>query len=99
MYRQGDLLFIETNELPDDAKKQKHGIIAEGEMTGHTHSIRKGSNAALYIAAAVAYVHALSEQGCAIDHPEHSTIELPMGTYKVNRQREYEPDGWRQVAD
>jgi len=97
MIRQGDLLFVKTDEIPQEAKEDKTGIIARGEATGHTHRIRPGQQAALLIAAGMAYINAMRE--CAIDHQEHSTVVLPPGEWEVKRQREYVPDGWRMVAD
>lgn len=35
----------------------------------------------------------------ALKHEEHSAIELPAGNYKVVRQREYDPQRERYVAD
>jgi hypothetical protein len=32
-------------------------------------------------------------------HEEHDPIRIPPGAYRVVRQREYEPRGWRAVAD
>jgi hypothetical protein len=95
--RQGDLLFVNVDEIPEDAREDKTGIIARGEATGHTHMIRPGQRAALMIVAGVAYVTAIKK--CAIDHQEHETVILPPGNWEVKRQREYIPDGWRAVAD
>jgi hypothetical protein len=47
--------------------------------------------------AGVAYIRA--RYRAAVDHEEHATVMLPAGEYQVVRQREYEPAGWRQVAD
>ena len=97
MKRQGDLLFVEVTHIPDDAVKQDHGVIAEGEITGHKHQISEGTQAVLMIAAGVSYINAIRE--AAIEHEEHNTVVLPPGQWEVRRQREYEPSGWRQVAD
>ena len=97
MFRQGDLLFKEVEKIPEDAKEKKDGVIAEGEITGHKHQLRPGTQAALMIAANVAYVHAVHQ--AYVDHQEHETIDLPAGDYCVKRQREFTPEGWRQVAD
>lgn len=97
MIRQGDLLFVRVSKIANDAIEDKGGIIARGEATGHTHKIRPGQQAALMIAAGIAYVNAVKE--CAIDHQEHDTVILPPGVWQVKRQREYIPDGWQQVAD
>jgi len=97
MYRQGDLLFIGVEDIDGSAVVQDDGVIARGEVTGHMHRISDGTKAVLMVAAGLAYVRAM--QDAEIVHDEHDTIVLPPGEYKVVRQREYIPDGWRQVAD
>ena len=97
MYRQGDLLFVECNEIPGDAEKIDTGILARGEATGHHHSLRSSARNVALMAAGVAYVQAPSK--AHIDHQEHHTITLPAGNWAVRRQREYTPDGWRTVLD
>jgi hypothetical protein len=97
MYRQGDLLFVEASIPGHGAEQVDDGIVARGEVTGHTHRIRPGTQAALLIAAGIAYIRALQET--PIDHEEHDTVILPVGDWQVIRQREYQPDGWRQVED
>lgn len=106
MYRQGDILLVKcgsfdglSEDIPRDAQVINDGVIARGEVTGHTHAIRHGSRAALMIAAGIAYVRAL--EACHLDHQEHGNGNdiLPAGDWVVRRQREYIPDGWRQVED
>lgn len=93
MYRQGDLLFIKTEEGIDESKL-KHGddalVVLGSHITGHNHAIRKGqvythepkwsNNANFFVV--------VPEEGTELYHPEHKTIPLPGGTYKVIRQRE-----------
>jgi len=97
MYRQGDLLFVECDSVPEDSKLQEDGIIARGEVTGHMHRISDSSKALLMLCGAVAYIKAIHE--AEVVHDEHDTIVLPPGKYEVVRQREYRPDGWVQVSD
>lgn len=89
MYRQGDLLFIKTEGSASGI--QKHDLVVLGSnITGHDHAIRKGKvyvheptwadNANFYVE--------VPEGGTELYHPEHRTIPLPEGTYKVIRQRE-----------
>ncbi len=95
--RQGDLLFVPIKGLPEERKEQKDGIIARGEVTGHTHQLRPGLETTLFAAANIMYIQAKAQ--AFVDHQEHNTITLPTGNWKVQRQREYIPDGFRQVAD
>ena len=98
MYRQGDLLFVKCEAVPDGAKQQVDGIVAYGEVTGHKHRIRPGVEAVLMLLAGVSYIRVLKKEA-PIDHEEHDTITLPIGDWIVKRQREYTPNGFRQVAD
>lgn len=96
-YRQGDIFFVSTDCVPGKGKRQEDGIIARGDVTGHVHRISDEAKAVLIIVSGVAYIRATEDTD--IVHDEHHTITLPPGDYKVFRQREYTPDGWRQVAD
>lgn len=97
MYRQGDLLFVQVPEVPKDAVEQSNGVLAFGEVTGHRHRIKDRVQAVMLVANAIAYVRAIQEAD--IVHEEHDTITLPVGDWKVVRQREYRPNGWVQVSD
>lgn len=96
MKRQGDILFVDVKELPKDVKIKVDNVVAEGEATGHKHLLEDGilyesENGTLFI---------IAEQNTArITHEEHNPVTLPVGNYKVVRQREYEPKGWRPVRD
>ena len=92
MYRQGDVLFLQINEIPTKNKRRiKSDIVMQGEATGHAHRIVNGTlwralnNARWYRT----YVKASA--GTKIVHEEHGEIELPLGLYLVVRQREYSP--------
>jgi hypothetical protein len=95
-YRQGDILFVECEEIPAAARQRKDGIVARGEVTGHTHRLA-GGTAMLMICAGIAYINAQTE--AYVRHDEHKEIILPPGKYRIKRQREYTPNGWRQVTD
>ena len=96
-FRQGDIYFEEVESIPEDAKVQTDGIIARGEVTGHTHRVQNPSMGAIMMAASVMYLNAIKTM--SIVHEEHNTIDLPPGNWQVLRQREWTPEGWRQVAD
>ena len=44
------------------------------------------------------YLKVLSNQA-TLTHEEHQKVSIPQGDWLVRIQREYEPDGWRYVAD
>ncbi|MFA5145359.1 MAG: hypothetical protein WC723_05095 [Candidatus Omnitrophota bacterium] len=96
MKRQGDLLIVKVNSIPDDAVRQKSRILAEGETTGHVHELEKGE---VYEKEGILYFKVSDGEVSTLNHPEHKAIEFEPGEYKVIRQREYEPRGWRYVRD
>ena len=103
MYRQGDVLFIQIDQIPKVVTEQKQGVLVEGEVTGHAHRIapadlpgarifRSDGNGPQRL-----FVQAISQ--LHIVHEEHGTIQLPPGQYEVIRQREYSPSEIRNVTD
>ena len=96
MWRQGDLLIVKVGAIPKDAVKCGSLILAEGEATGHMHELDKGE---VYEKEGVLYFKVDSNEPATLNHPEHKAVTFEPGEYKVIRQREYEPRGWRRVAD
>jgi hypothetical protein len=93
--RQGDVILKPAQ--PTEGKKLPHLVLAEGEVTGHSHRISNGE-AELYETDGTLYLRVLSPTA-TLTHEEHNAIDIPQGTWMVNLQREYEPEGWRYVAD
>ncbi|MEB3831415.1 hypothetical protein [Phormidium sp. CCY1219] len=93
--RQGDVLLqsVKTSR----GKKLRHLTLAEGEVTGHSHRISNGE-AELYEENGTLYLRVLSDRATLI-HEEHKAIDIPQGHWMVRIQREYQPEGWRYVAD
>lgn len=96
-YRQGDVLIARINSIPESATpKAGPVILAYGEVTGHCHQIHEG--AALFEDSGVTYLEV--QQALAdLRHEEHSTIPIERGVYRVTIQREYTPQGIRNVQD
>ena len=91
MYRQGDILLIKQAGMPPtDGLPANTLDIIKSSVTGHAHTLTRGLiwflndnwNPQNYA------VIQLPEGGADLIHPEHKTIKLPGGTYKVKRQRE-----------
>ena len=93
--RQGDVILTSIEKIA--GKKLPHLILAEGEVTGHKHRISDGK-AELYEKEGTLYLRVLS-QTATLTHEEHKQIQVPQGEWMVRIQREYEPEGWRYVAD
>lgn len=101
-YRHGDVIIkkidsIKGNRVKDNLTQDI--ILAEGEVTGHAHRIKTGDGEVkLFEKQGILYLKVLSKKA-TITHEEHKPIEIPEGLYEINIQREYEPQGWRQVKD
>jgi hypothetical protein len=111
MYAQGDLLIERVDDVcPSGTIVQSDAagatVLAEGETTGHRHSIfeqvtmfrddalARDVPGGLYIG------HVRVEGGPAtLRHQEHAPIALGEGTYRIRRQRELEPKDAVIVAD
>ena len=98
-YRHGDLLIQQVADIPRGAKRVKHGILAEGEATGHAHRVDT-KEAILYERDGKLYLRT-GARGAALTHEEHARIDLPAHCcYEIVRQREYvAADIVRQVVD
>ncbi len=107
MYAQGDILFKRVEAEPKEGVQEvENGIIATGELSGHTHRIRPGQQATLNLIAGIMYLRAL--QDTVVEHvilpsgepsKDHDPIVLPPGLFEIVRQREWVPEGYRQVVD
>jgi hypothetical protein len=102
-FRQGDVFICQITdavpasavEVPKDAGRV---ILAYGEVTGHAHAIH--SRAVMFRDDGLAQTFlAVSAGGAELVHEEHGKISIPEGNYQVTIQREYSPEGLRNVAD
>ena len=96
MKRQGDILIVRVSNIPLDAVKRKSRVLAEGEATGHVHELDLGE---VYQKSGMLYFRVPEGKTATLNHQEHGAMIFETGEYKVIRQREYKPDGWRYVAD
>jgi hypothetical protein len=114
MKRQGDVLFIFKGvdaKVPADFRKRNSGVIAEGELTGHSHHVKgwtpdcgvtvldAPAGTEVPMGAEAPDMYLTAETDVEVGHQEHGTIELEPGVWQVRRQRQYEPEGNRQVRD
>lgn len=100
--RQGDVLFVPVNSVPEKAEeKPGENILVEGEVTGHAHRVRPSDivakKAIMMMVGTQMYLRALQE--IHIDHEDHGTNILDPGDYEIRRQSEFTPDGWKRVVD
>ena len=93
--RQGDILFTKVDSAPKQQNIVVKNIVAYGEATGHCHKLEGGI---LYLDEKNE-MFVISEGGAHVLHEEHNRINLEEGVWKVTRQAEYQPSGWREVVD
>ncbi|MEH1786545.1 MAG: hypothetical protein V7L23_13405 [Nostoc sp.] len=93
--RQGDVILLPVQQV--EGQKIPHLTLAEGEVTGHKHWITEGE-AELLEKDSTLYLRVFSDS-VLLAHEEHKAISIPQGDWMVKIQREYEPEGWRYVAD
>ena len=98
LYRHGDLLVADAVAIPGGARRLHHLVLAEGEVTGHSHRIAERGAATLYEASEGLFIE-VHEDRATLVHQEHGPIELPRGIYRAWRQREYSPREIRYVRD
>ena len=97
--RQGDILFIKIDHVPENLLQVKSGVIAEGEITGHMHRLKKRVGT-LFKATKnesenhniIGYVQTPKGMVSEIIHDEHKSVKLDKdSTYLVKQQREHVP--------
>lgn len=105
--RQGDVMIRAVAAIPSNAQdvtpQNDRIVLAHGEVTGHAHAIAFGEAREFSFAAAGAavrrFLSVVAKAGATVRHEEHAPIPLPPGTYEIIQQREYAPEGLRNVAD
>lgn len=100
MLRQGDVLIVpckvDLKRSKKIAPRKGRLILAEGEATGHHHSVDCKSAGLFDLTGKTVLVVSETTQ---IIHQEHGAIEIAPGQYWVVRQREYAPEAIRRVLD
>lgn len=95
--RQGDVMLVPTDMIPEKAQKSETNIVADGEVTGHHHRII-GDDVQLYTLEGNLF--AKVGQVAVLSHEEHGAIDVAPGAYRVVRQRQFNPSGIaRRVRD
>ena len=112
IYRQGDVLIElvkaakPTAEIPRDPDGST--VLARGEVTGHRHRFTGDSGVLMFrddglardLAPELYVGHMIVPAGgAALRHEEHNDVDLPAGTYRIRRQREWTSEQFRVVAD
>lgn len=102
MVRQGDILCLPLEKLPEGLKvlKAKEKIIlAEGEVTGHFHSIIMDPEKINPFMGGEGKMFLEVFKDVELTHNEHATLVLVPGFYEVRRQLEFFHEEARMVKD
>ena len=109
---QGDVLIRKIDALPPIAKAvaSEHGrVVITHSETGHDHVMvldrKRSTTPAVQMYSGdnplVAWIKV--NRPTALEHMRphdtHEPIMFGVGVYEIRRQREYTPEGWRQVQD
>lgn len=103
-FQQGDVLITKIDALPAGLKKKTAAprgyVIAEGEVTGHAHTIATDAVEAMFTDNAGAIYAQLKTQVDLL-HEEHHPVTLPPGLYRFGGVQEYDhfKEEARQVVD
>lgn len=105
VFRQGDVLLDQVDDLPEAAQaatvvapEEGHVILAYGEATGHFHAVPANAGELLEVTVADRVDRYLRVRSrTRLTHQEHRAIDLEPGVYRVRIQSEYvpDPDAWQ----
>lgn len=101
--RQGDILLVPRKFISENKQELKkigkgEKILAYGEKTGHSHTLR--GDVTFYDNGNGLTLCQVGREGAALVHQEHDQINIEEGDYIVINQREYDLlEGMRIVSD
>lgn len=106
---QGDMLITRVEKLPDGltvVQPEGGNFILTHSETGHHHVTRAEPGVQLYQSAndpLLAYLVVDNTKSTEVRHlrefDTHKTLRIDSGVYRINRQREDSPEGWRRALD
>jgi hypothetical protein len=102
LLRQGDLLIQEVKKIPAGARALTGLILAAGAATGQRHRIKERKAGRAYAGGSPGkqglFLEVTADEATLV-HPEHDSIALKKGIYRIWRQREYTEQGNQYVID
>ena len=90
MYRQGDVLLVPVVSVPTPAGRRDGPVRLYRGRTSRYHHAVSGTRVEAFIANGDDYLQV--HETATMTHPEHAPLTVPVGTYRVLRQREYPED-------
>lgn len=103
---QGDLLITKVDVIPPDLElmsaENGNYVVAHSE-TGHHHILPQEDVDVFQAANDEFVLYLVVNNETELRHlrsfDTHESIKVPPGMYRINRQREYTPEGFRRAAD
>jgi hypothetical protein len=93
--QQGDVLFFSEEKMPTGLKpvqpKFNRWIFAEGEATGHHHSVALEDNVVLMEDENGTLWCKVDQEEVTVTHQEHGPVTLKQGVYRIGIVREVDP--------
>lgn len=93
MIRQGDVLLVEVDELPEGTtivpRDNGRLVLAYGEVTGHAHVVDAPPAEATLLTTKENARFLQLVSAAPLVHEEHATIELAPGVYRQVPQEEW----------
>jgi hypothetical protein len=95
LIQQGDVLCHRQEKLPEglkDYKPTERGIVlAEGEATGHAHTIVADGKCQAFVDEMKKVWLVVKDAPVTIRHQEHKEVKLGQGVWKIDLVREVDP--------
>lgn len=102
---QGDITItaVRSARAGVAVEPQNGALVVAHSETGHHHTVdSKAARLERGEDPWTCYLHVTAAHAELVHHRgvnPHETIRLPRGTYRIRRQREWTPEGWRAVQD
>jgi len=104
--RQGDVLIVPVETIPENAQpmasKDGRFVLAEGESTGHAHSIALSDRIAMFRedgSGGGLFLTVSGDAPAVLEHQEHTALPIAPGKHRVVIQRTFQAGMVRRVAD
>lgn len=85
--RQGDVLLVRLNELPEGAQRRQEAIARIPGENGHAHDLK---GAQLYEANGRPVVAVGAGETVVLEHDEHPTVSVPEGVWELRTPQSFD---------
>lgn len=89
-YRQGDIAFEEIDEIPEGLIEKGSVLEIHGEKEGHVHKMEGVQILAPPQQRESIPAVIVVEKETEMTHPEHESLKIPPGIYRVTRFKEHQ---------